>query len=306
MLTIFTTAKPFRGHDAVIQRNAIESWTRLHPDIEIILFGDDEGAAEVAHEFGLRHEPRVERNEFGTKRIDYMFSRAQSIARHDVLCYSNCDILLMDDFCPALEHVCAVHREFLMIGQRTDVSIFEPWPFYLSNWDTKLREFASRNGKRRPPNWVDYFAFSRGLFGADVPPFVVGRVFWDNWLVWKILTSKKSVVDVTPVVFAVHQNHDYGYHPQGEAGVWKGMESNRNSQLAGGWEHLRTIADATEMLVPTGIVPNPRRRWSAAKRGLETIWRFWLYRIWRPAWFAFLNLTRPLRDALGLRARRLP
>lgn len=43
MLTIFSTCKPFLGHSAVIQRNALKSWTLLHPDIEIILFGDDEG-----------------------------------------------------------------------------------------------------------------------------------------------------------------------------------------------------------------------------------------------------------------------
>jgi FkbM family methyltransferase len=61
MLTLFTTAKPFRGHSGIIHRNALKSWTLLHPDIEIILFGDDEGAAEVrrlsdvARELNLRH-----------------------------------------------------------------------------------------------------------------------------------------------------------------------------------------------------------------------------------------------------------
>src|SRR5579863_2067444 len=73
MLTMFTTPKPFRGHIGVIQRNALKSWTLLHPDLEVILFGDDEGAAVVAGEFGLRHEPHVERNEFGTNRLDSMF-----------------------------------------------------------------------------------------------------------------------------------------------------------------------------------------------------------------------------------------
>ncbi len=30
-VTIFATPKAFRGHFSVIQRNAIESWTRLSP-----------------------------------------------------------------------------------------------------------------------------------------------------------------------------------------------------------------------------------------------------------------------------------
>jgi len=70
MLTIFSTPKPFRGHAAVIPRSAIKSWTLLHRDCEVILFGDDEGAAEVAQDFGIRHESKVLRNEYGTKYLN--------------------------------------------------------------------------------------------------------------------------------------------------------------------------------------------------------------------------------------------
>lgn len=57
MLTLFTIAKPFRGPFAVIQRNTIRSWTLLRPACEIILFGDDDGSAEIAAEFGFNsHE----------------------------------------------------------------------------------------------------------------------------------------------------------------------------------------------------------------------------------------------------------
>src|SRR5438128_2110800 len=103
MLTFFTTAKPFRGHTGIIQHNAIKSWTLLHRDVEVILFGDDEGTSEITREFGIRHEPRVERNEFGTKRLDHIFYRAQEIARHDLLCFSNCDMLYVREFCAALQ-----------------------------------------------------------------------------------------------------------------------------------------------------------------------------------------------------------
>jgi hypothetical protein len=61
MLTFFATAKPFLGHSGIIQRNTLQSWKHLAPDVEVILFGDDEGAHEVCAELGLRHEPRVER-----------------------------------------------------------------------------------------------------------------------------------------------------------------------------------------------------------------------------------------------------
>ena len=302
MFTLFTIPKSFKGHIAVIQRNAIQSWIRLHPEIEIILFGTDAGTADVAREFNLRHEPHVERNEYGTILLDSVFLKAQQLARYDTVCYINCDILLLDEFCAALRTVTSSHKEFLMIGQRTDVDIHNPWPFDRATWQTELREFAARNGNMRPPNWIDYFAFSRGLYGADLPPFAIGRTHWDDWLVWKVLTQGKPVVDATAVVLAVHQNHDYNHHPQGEAGVWRGIEAARNSELAGGWAHLRTIAHSTEVLSAEGLQPNPLRYWAEAKRRCEAVGRFIFYDVWQPISFAVLHWTRPLRTALGMRA----
>jgi hypothetical protein len=133
MVTFFTTAKPFREHHKTIQQNALKSWTLLHPEVEVILFGDEEGAAQAAEEFGLRHEPHVKRNEFGTKRLDTMFSQAQAISRHELLCYINCDILLMEDFCDALKRVCEKHEQFLMVGRRWDMEIADPWDFESMN-----------------------------------------------------------------------------------------------------------------------------------------------------------------------------
>jgi hypothetical protein len=297
VLTFFTTAKPFRGHIGIIQRNALQSWRALHTDIEIILLGDDEGAAEAAQEFGLRHEPYAERNERGTKRLDYLFARAQAIAMHEVLCYINCDILLMQDFRHAIARVRAAHREFLMVGRRRDMDITEPLAFDRPEWAADLDALAHQRGRERGAEWIDYFAFTRGLYGRDMPPFVL-RVFWDNWLVWKALDLGKPVIDASRAVMAVHQNHEYSHHPQGKQGVWYGEEAGRNGQLAGGWRHLRTIADATEVLTPEELKPNALRHWSTAKRYLRQSRRALRNDVWHPVWFTFLNFTRPLRRSL--------
>lgn len=52
MLTIFSIPKAFNGHIGDIQRNAINSWTRLQPECEILLLGDDEGTGKAADENG--------------------------------------------------------------------------------------------------------------------------------------------------------------------------------------------------------------------------------------------------------------
>lgn len=305
MLTFFTTAKAFQDHNGIIQRNALKSWTLLHPDVEVILFGDDAGAAEAAEGLGIRHEPQVERNEHGTKRLDSMFARAQAMARHEVLCYINCDIILMQGFAHALGRVRAAHTKFLMVGRRWDVQIEEPYDFERRDWQTRLRSYALNKGRLRTPDWIDYFVFSRGLYGAELPPFVVGRVFWDNWLVWKALDAKYPVVDASDVAIAVHQNHDYGYHPQGKQGVFYGDEAGRNYELAGGWNHLRTIADATEVLRKEDLKPNAMRHWSTVKRYVRQAGRALLYDVFQPVWFLFLGRTRPARHALGLRREAL-
>jgi hypothetical protein len=154
-----------------------------------------------------------------------------------------------------------------------------------------------RCGRKCTAEWIDYFAFSRGMYGADMPPFVL-RVFWDNWLVWKALDAGKPVIDASRAVMAVHQNHDYSYHPQGKAGVWSGEEAGLNGQMAGGWRHLRTIADATEVLPPEKLKRNAMRHWSAVRRYARQAGRVLYYDVWQRVWFAVLDLTRPLRRAL--------
>jgi hypothetical protein len=279
----------------VIQRNALNSWMRLHADVEVILFGDDLGAAETARELGLRHEPRVERNQFGSKRVDYMFARAQEIARHDALCFCNCDIILLPEFCAAVERVRGRHERFLMVGRRWDTDIREALDFENPRWSACVKELAHEQGLQQPGWSVDYFGFRRGLYG-EMPALVIGRVWWDHWLVWKARTEGAAIVDVSEVVTAIHQNHDYAYHPAGAAGVWTDEQAKENYRLAGGRWHLRTIDDATHILGAERERGNVRRLWAP-------YWRYARPRV-VPAWFALLDLTRPVRRALGMQPKR--
>ena len=124
MITLFTLPKPFVGHIGMIQRNAIQSWTRLHPDIDILMFGNEQGTAEIAAEFGLRHFPDVDVNEYGTPRMTGYFQQAEEAARHSRMCYVNADIILFPDL---LEAVAKVDLpKFVMGGQRTDYDIETP------------------------------------------------------------------------------------------------------------------------------------------------------------------------------------
>jgi hypothetical protein len=286
MLTLFTTAKPFKGHNAVIQRNALQSWKLLHPDIEIILVGDDEGAAEICAELGFRHEPEVAKNEFGAIRVDDIFVRAQAMAQHEVVCYSNCDIVLLSDFWKAFQQVRSWKEPFLLIGKRWDTDLTERLDMTIPDWEDRLRALARREGVRREFE-VDYFLFPRGFF-REVPPFGLGRLHWDHWLVWKARSVGAAVIDASRAVTAVHQNHDYNHHPQGWDGIWKGQEPLRNRVLAGNGKHLCTYEDATHLLTRHGLL-------------IRTPLRKTFHEARRLGFHILLHKTAGIRKALGLR-----
>jgi hypothetical protein len=291
MLTFFTTAKPFEGHIGSIQRNAIRSWQKLHPDVEIILMGDDAGAAEACAEMGLRHIPTVRRNRYGTKYLADIYDQAQAAARHEIVCHINCDIILTDDFLRAVRQVASRGERFLMAGRRWDVEVTAPIDFADDEWERRIADLAVETNRQRPPQWIDYFVFSRGLYLGQVPAFVIGRPGWDNWLLWYPLSLGVPVLDASAIVRAVHQNHDYGYHPEGEKGVWEGEEAQENYRLHYG--KFATLANATHVLTADGIRRNHKAKWIKARQraigGLSQ------------AWFGLLNLTRPARHRLGVK-----
>jgi len=296
MITFFSTPKPFRGHIGIIQRNAIQSWKLTHPDAEVILFGSEEGAAEVASEFRARHETEVDRNSSGTPLLSSLFDRAGRLARHDRLCFLNADILLTDDFLAASTRLAQMRERSLMVGHRCDLDITEPLDFSNPNWREAIRSVARKRGKLRPPQWIDFFVFPRDLLRGQVPPFAVGRPGYDNWLLWKVRSMGVPVVNVTEVVLAIHQNHDYSHHQGGENTFWHGAETQQNYALLGG--HFATLDNATHRLTPDGLRPNYYHWVALAKR--KTLG------IRNAVWFKILDLTRPLRRLLGLRQRHSP
>lgn len=295
MLTLFTTGKAFEGHSAIIQRNALQSWKLLHPEVELILFGDDHGAAEVCAELGLRHEPHVERHESGMKYLHYMFTRAQQIARYKYLCYSNCDIVLMNDFWKAFERTLAWRQRFLLVGRRWDTNITDLLDFTQARWAANLQRLAKSEGFHQHTDFADFFVFPKGLYD-EVPPLVVGRSAWDAWLIWKAMSERVPVVDCSAFVVPVHQNHSHGYHPAGKQGTDTDALAMRNRELSGGGKHLRTIIDSTYRFTKHGKI-----RWAPLRRYIPrpAVWKYWQNFLVRSvSWRARLGLQKQTLNRL--------
>ena len=251
MLTLFTVPKGFQGHIGIIQRNAIASWVQLGSQVEILLFGDDEGTAETAAKMGLRHFPRIVRNSYGTPLISEVFRQAQERASFEFLCYVNADIILVRDFLEAIQRMRSHQGHFLLMGRRWDLEIAQLLDF-TGDWERKLRSELLRNGHLHSSSAMDYFVFRRGMV-AEMPSFAIGRPAWDNWLIFFVRSCGYPVIDATSVITVVHQGHEYSHVPFGTGIRWEGPEAEQNRELAGGFEHIFTMEDATQILTTDGL-----------------------------------------------------
>ncbi len=234
MLTIFTVPKPFEGKIGEIQRRALASWTGLGGGVQVLLLGDEPGTAEAARDAGAEHVADLARTEHGTPRLDAAFAAADGVARHDLRCFVNADVILFDDLHSASRRVAEYADRFLIVGQTLDVEA------------APTRADALAHGRRRGAAALDYFVFPAGLY-SEVPPFAIGRACFDNWLVWRA-RQDAIVVDATADVVAAHQRHDYAHVVGGKAEAYYGEEAARNLELAGGKGHLYTLHDASHVL----------------------------------------------------------
>lgn len=258
MLTIFSVPKPFEGHIGLIQENAIGSWTQLHPDVQVLLLGDESGMRQAAKRLKVRHLSGVRTNEWGTPLADSVFERARDAADFPHMCYVNTDIILMADLLSALEAARRQFQRFLMVGQRWDVEIRHPIQFN-NGWQDYLVESLQSSGTLHPPAGSDYFVFAKAQF-RRLPAFAIGRAGWDNWMIFSARRNEVPVVDATGSVTVLHQEHDYGHLPGGQP-HYRLPESQRNLRLAGGPHTVFTLADANWKFDSRALVrSSPGRR----------------------------------------------
>ena len=271
LITLFSAPKPFTDpHIATIQRNAIKSWTLL-PEVEVILLGEERGLAEASHELGVKHISAVDRNANGVPLISSMFQLARENSSSPLLCIINADMILMQDFVEAGKQVVKSKDKFVLLSQRWDLNVTEPIDF-TNGWQDHLSSVVHRQGTLHKPSGSDFFLFPRTCY-QDVPDFAIGRAGWDNWMIYKARQEKWPVIDCTPSVMIVHQNHDYSHLPGGKP-HYEHPDTNENIRLAGGQAPVRyTILDSTHQLTKAGTLVHPKISYPRFMRKLELFLR---------------------------------
>lgn len=292
MLTICAATKPFRGHIAVIQRNAITSWTKLEPRPEIILLGKEGGTAEIARELRLMHVADVERNHHGTPLLAGILAQAEKLGSGDTFAYVNADIILPKEFVAGIERTKQRFEKFLAVGRRTNVDVRESLGFG-EGWEEIIKERMRREGKLESHTGIDFFAFPRGTY-TEVPPLAIGRVWFDQWLIKSARKRGLAVVDLTAFVPIAHQVHDYSHVAGGrDLGTYGGVEAEENLRYYGEKPHTYTILSATHVMTGRGGI------WRAPfRREAKAVFTF--------VWDLLVNKTSRVRKRMGLTRTRTP
>jgi hypothetical protein len=223
-------------------------------DVEVLLVGDEPGMAEVASEYGLRQLREVETSEGGTPLVSSIFALARAASTAPLLAYVNADILLLTDFVQAARQVSQLEASFLLVGQRWDLDVRHLLDFS-QGWEARLREEVQSRGRQHMPAGSDYFLFPRTLF-TEIPDFAIGRSGWDNWMIFHARQQGWPVVDATPSILVIHQDHDYSHLPGGKP-HYEHPESQVNLDLAGGSANLYMVLDSDRQLVK-GQIRRPR------------------------------------------------
>ena len=176
----------------------------------------------------------------------------------------------MPDFLEAARRSRLRRDKFVVLSQRWDLDITESIEF-TDGWQNRLSSRVHRQGNLHRPVGSDFFLFPKSCY-TNIPNFAIGRAGWDNWMIYKARKEKWTVIDCTPSVMIVHQNHDYSHLPGGKP-HYEHPDTNENIRLAGGEANIRyTILDATHQLMGGKLV-RPKLTYLRFMRGVELLLR---------------------------------
>jgi len=241
MLTILTTPKSTMGKAGMDFNNALLNWNCLEPHPQVLVFNcDDE---KFVTERGATHIDGVRSTDMGIPYMDDMLRIGQQMAYYDAIMLTSDHLLFLPGLMEAVYRVTKRFDNFLAIGQRYDADIQRLIDFTSSSWEQELESYRKK-GHLHGPSAKDYMIMSKG-FPLEIPPFIIGRPWYDTWLVVASLKAGIPVVDLSRTVTAIHPNHDYSQIPGNPKANHGNPGELYNAQLAVGCSGKGHITTST-------------------------------------------------------------
>src|SRR5438067_8703744 len=153
MITFFTTVKNFTGKNLINQVNAIKSWVIGNRyNCEAIIFKKSQGIEVLSDLPNIVYCEDILTNENGLPFINGMFYKASDLAKNNIVCFLNADIIINDDF---IEMIVDIHKKtrknYLVVGQRLNTSFDFLIDFNNQNWYSELMNTIKSNSGLQLP-----------------------------------------------------------------------------------------------------------------------------------------------------------
>src|SRR5690348_12197953 len=140
MVTFITTTKAFFDKNLINQVNAIKSWIIGNKyGCEVIIFQKEKGIEQIESLPNLTIIEEIKTNNNNVPFINAMFYEANSLAKNEILCFLNADIIINDKFIECLLNIhTSLKNNYLIVGQRIDTFFDNLIDFHDEKWFNHL------------------------------------------------------------------------------------------------------------------------------------------------------------------------
>ena len=201
----------YNNEEQLVHNLTIRNWLLFHPFVIPVLFATEAPLAEKCRRQGWDVRPVIETAADGVPVLKNMFLDAMSNYNTMFYAYSNGDILytnsLLETLVSGLESFITLDKPAMLVGKRTNIDHVTNTEG--SSWQN-IAVTAKRRGELFSARAEDYFITTPSYPWEDIPPLVIGRLWYDNWLVYNARKQGHLVIDATITLLAVHQTTSLG------------------------------------------------------------------------------------------------
>ena len=240
-LMVLFTSWVTKEEKYVCHNNTLYNWNAFKPSVLPILFTNETLLAKEAVRKGWHVLPiTATGTSFKLPVLRHMYMAVMKRFNATFYAYANSDILFTDSLLHTLKAFqnssLSSKTPFLIVGRRTNVENVTSQE--VKTWE-QIKNTTLLRGKLFNPWGIDYFITSPDYPWSIIPDVVIGRVAYDNWMVWNARRLGFTTIDATNTLLAMHQTTKAG-NKEGHNQKEKGYNNNvlakvyKNIQYGGG------------------------------------------------------------------------
>ena len=234
----------YNSEEQLVHNLTIRNWLLFHPFVIPVLFATEASLAEKCKRQGWDVRPVIETAADGVPVLKNMFLDAMSNYNTMFYAYSNGDILytnsLLETLVSGLESFITLDKPAMLVGKRTNIDHMTNTEG--SSWQN-IAVTAELRGELFSARAEDYFITTPSYPWEDIPPLVIGRLWYDNWLVYNARKQGHLVIDATITLLAVHQTTSLGNYEKHTDAKYNGKVLKNISKEV---PYVRGRTDCTE------------------------------------------------------------